>query len=602
MDFHEVKQFLNGMASDVVRTLLPNGRRSGKEWLTGNIDGDKGDSLSVCLSGPRLGLWLDRATGTDKGDLIDLWMVTRGFKTKKDTIQDIHKYYGLKNSEFDSFGTKTYQVPQKPENKKSNDVVKYLTEVRKLTVETLKAFDVSSDGEYYYLPFYRDGELLNWKKVSIKRDPQKPKKKKIFGADQARPILFGWQALDPKYTEIIITEGEIDAMTLHQWGYPALSVPNGVSSLDWIQQEYDNLNYFEHIYICMDNDPAGQNKIEEIVSRLGRHRCSAIILPKNDANECLMSGLSSEVIADAINDHKEFKPHKIQSIEYFADLVHAKTEGKLEDKGQPLPFGSNNSFRFNPGEMTVWQGYNGHGKSMVLSQTIIDLVINRDQIVCLASMEMKPEDLVIRLLKQISGMEEQSRNYKNHILNQLKEKVFIYNHLGDEQMEDILEAFVFCRRKYGASHFMIDSLMKCALRKDDYDGQKNLMKKAVDFVQQYKGHLHLVAHSKKPTGNNGEYNMPGKFDVEGASEISNFTDNLICVWRNKKKEKDLREAQTDLERATISSLSDAVINVQKNRHGSFEEEILLWYNVPSQQYITSNKQPPKRFINYSEVF
>lgn len=600
MDFQEIRQHLNNNVEDVCRVLLPTGRRKGKAWLVGNIEGDKGDSLDVCLQGKNLGVWKDWAAPGKGGDLINLWQTVRGFKTPREAIQDIHDYYGIKDPEHIKLGSKkVYEKPEKPQTKKSEKVFKYLTETRKLAVETIQAFKVESNDHYYYMPSYRNGELIRFKNISIHRDAKG--KKEMFASPGAEPCLFGWQAIDPNAIDVVITEGEIDAMTLHQWGYPALSIPNGVNSLDWIEYEYENLSYFEHIYICMDGDYAGQRAIQELVNRLGRHRCSSITLPKKDANECLVAGLGPKVVSDAINNRKEYNPDKLQSFEFYMDLAHAYFEGTAESKGQALPFGDSSGLRFIPGEMTVWQGYNGHGKSMVLNQVIIDLAVNKDQVVCLASMEMKIDMLMGRFMKQITGMPNMSRNYRNHIGEVLTDKVFIYNHLGQEKIDEILDTFAYCRKKYGASHFVIDSLMKCGLKKDDYDAQKTLMEKCTTFIHAYNCHLHLVAHTKKPDRGTGELSMPGKYDVEGASEITNFTDNLIAVLRNKKKEKSVEDAKTDAELENLKTMCDATISIQKNRNGQFEKEISVWYDPSCQQYLDYPGQTPKRYINYSEV-
>ncbi|MBN0941860.1 toprim domain-containing protein, partial [Pseudomonas aeruginosa] len=87
------------------------------------------------------------------------------------------------------------------------------------------------------------------------------------------PCLFGWQAIPDGNREVTITEGEIDAMTAWQYGRPALSVPFGGGKdgkQRWIEYEFDNLQRFDVIYLCLDDDEPGHQATEEIVRRLGR--------------------------------------------------------------------------------------------------------------------------------------------------------------------------------------------------------------------------------------------------------------------------------------------------------------------------------------------
>jgi hypothetical protein len=70
-DAHDIAQRLNRRIPDLVRDLLPAGRREGHEWRVGSLAGEKGRSLSVHLQGPRAGVWADFAAG-ESGDALSL--------------------------------------------------------------------------------------------------------------------------------------------------------------------------------------------------------------------------------------------------------------------------------------------------------------------------------------------------------------------------------------------------------------------------------------------------------------------------------------------------------------------------------------------------
>jgi len=62
------------LAQDMVplaHELFPAGRREGHEWVIGGFDGEPGQSLRICLSGPKRGLWFEHAEHRG-GDAIDL--------------------------------------------------------------------------------------------------------------------------------------------------------------------------------------------------------------------------------------------------------------------------------------------------------------------------------------------------------------------------------------------------------------------------------------------------------------------------------------------------------------------------------------------------
>ena len=63
---------LGARAEEVCRALLPRGRRAGRYWTVGGLDGAPGRSMWVRLRPPgRPGRWVDAATG-EHGDLLDL--------------------------------------------------------------------------------------------------------------------------------------------------------------------------------------------------------------------------------------------------------------------------------------------------------------------------------------------------------------------------------------------------------------------------------------------------------------------------------------------------------------------------------------------------
>ena len=68
----DIAAALGERAEEVCRQYLPHGRRQGRYWIAGDIDGARGRSLFVRLRGPGVpGKWTDAADGTH-GDLLDL--------------------------------------------------------------------------------------------------------------------------------------------------------------------------------------------------------------------------------------------------------------------------------------------------------------------------------------------------------------------------------------------------------------------------------------------------------------------------------------------------------------------------------------------------
>ena len=72
MNASAIAAALSLRAEAVCRQYLPHGRRQGRYWVAGDLDGARGRSLYVRLTGPGTpGKWTDAATG-EHGDLLDI--------------------------------------------------------------------------------------------------------------------------------------------------------------------------------------------------------------------------------------------------------------------------------------------------------------------------------------------------------------------------------------------------------------------------------------------------------------------------------------------------------------------------------------------------
>ena len=129
------------------------------------------------------------------------------------------------------------------------------------------------------------------------RAPRKPlpKEKKEWQCANTRPILFGMD-LCSFSQPLIITEGQIDALSLYEAGVRnAVSVPSGCSNLDWIDHCWDWLEKFQSIILFGDSDEPGRKMVREVVRRLDEARCMVVEeypekpdgTPCKDANEIL---------------------------------------------------------------------------------------------------------------------------------------------------------------------------------------------------------------------------------------------------------------------------------------------------------------------------
>lgn len=593
-DITNIKRMMADRAQEIASMLLPSGKKEADEWRVGSISGEAGKSLGIHLRGHKAGVWSDFASG-ESGDLIDLWVKVRGCGLVE-ALKQIRAYLGVGDFEPAHKPRREYKKPTNYQSDAINGVARdYLVGTRGIYPESLEAYKITSRGEIIYFPFIADGEtrLVKSRKAA---DGDKPKP---TSAD-CEPILFGWQAIDENERTLIITEGEIDAISWHSFGFPAVSVPFGGGKggkHNWIENDYGRLERFEKIYLSMDMDDEGEIAAHDIARRLGIHRCYRVCLPMKDANACLSSGVGAETMAEALKSAKEFTPEELNRPSAYTDevidLFYPKDN---EAKGYTMPYErlEREDVHFRPAELTLWSGASGHGKSQVLSDCIPHWM-QEGGVVCLASLEMAPRQSLKRLVKQVANVDRPTEGYLRACMGFLDESLLIYNKVGKASVTHMLEIFDYAHSRYGCDIFIVDSLMRLGIASDDYTGQENAVYQMVDWVISRNVHIHLVAHARKSERGSGP---AATEDVKGASEIGSNAFNIITIWRNREHEEKLAAAE-DAELAELQNKPSVILNVAKNRNGDFEGKVGLWFDKETYRY-RSSVELQRNYVNYSQ--
>lgn len=595
----QISEALANQVLQVCQELLPGGRKEGNEWRAGSTEGEHGKSLGVHLSGQKAGVWCDFAEGTS-GDLLDLWCEVRSI-TLPEAIKQAKAYLGVKEPTFyrNTAKKKTYAQPKKPKCSATAPELEWL-KGRGLSDETLKRFKIAGSDNKVYFPFIREDKavMVKWRDINSKDTMPTSKNQE--------PILFGWQAIPNNAREVTICEGEIDAMSLHQMGFPALSVPFGGgkgAKQQWIENEYDQLERFDLINVCMDTDEVGKEAAREIIERLGSHRCRFVNLPAKDANECLQQGVPISLVAEAIQNAATLDPSELRAASGFADEIFLELHPEhkpIEEEHLSL-IGNKHAedFAFRPEEMIGITGVNGHGKSQWLGNLIVESM-RTDYRWCIASMEMPAEKFLGRMTRQASGMKKPSREYINAISEWYDDKLWVFNVVGNAKGNRILEVFEYAHKRYGVNHFVIDSLMMCDMADDDYAGQKALLQKIADFKNKFKVTVFIVLHPRKLENENAS---PGKFDVLGGIAITNLLDTGISIWRNKKKESIIQgDTQSDMTEEDVLSMPDCKAVIWKQRNGDgWEGKAHYWFDPKSMQYRITPRAKPIQYVKFSTL-
>lgn len=603
MDIGELSKKLASRAEEVAQYLFSNGKRKGQEYCVGSVSGEPGDSLKVHLTGNKAGVWKDFASG-ERGDLIDLWVAVKGI-TLVEAIKQIKEYLGIVEPTFTTTKQKTYKTPEKPSCKKPSEgsvAFEYLARERKLSEETLKAYQVGemidSKGAIILLPFKRSDKLTNIKYLRVERDERG--KKVSWFISGCELILFGWQVIAANARTIVITEGELDAMSWYEYGISALSVPNGAKGHTWVENEFEHLERFDIIYLSFDMDEEGQKGAKELIDRLGSHRCRLVKLPYKDANECLQKGVLREEMLGLLDSAEHFDPSELKRpTNYINGVIEEFYPSDTTQVGFLPPWSKLQKYiQFRPGELSIWAGFNFHGKTTIISQIMLSAMAQLER-VCLVSLETHPVKSLKKMTKQATGKSRPSIAHIRKAHDYYDGKLWIYDWVGVGNIDRIFEVWDYARRRYGVTQFVLDNLMRVGIGEEDYTGQKRFVNSLTEFATRNNVHVHLLTHTRKAEN---DHNPGSRLDVRGSGAITDLAHNVFVIWKNTKKQTDIA-TYTDTGKIAPENLltqADATFVCDKQRDGDWIGRVSLWFDPESQQYTQTQYDPPIIYVPENE--
>ena len=280
---------------------------------------------------------------------------------------------------------------------------------------------------------------------------------------------------------------------------------------------------------------------------------------------------------------------------YQADFEQAMVTP--QKRGITMPWSKSwDDFEFRPGEVTVWAGSNGSGKSMLTTQVALSLC-KQNQKVVIASFEMTPVRTFERIAQQFyaknfrapqfQSMDDWFEKHRLRLVDALHKKMYLYDQQGSTSSREVIAMARYSAIEIKANHIIIDNLMKCVAGEDDYNGQKLFVDQLTAVARDHQVHIHLVHHIRK---GGSEEDRPNKMDIKGSSSITDQVDNVFIVWRNRKKENMIKDGKT-----VGSDVPDMLLMCEKQRNGGAEERYKLWFHRDSLQYLESPESVPMAF-------
>lgn len=276
------------------------------------------------------------------------------------------------------------------------------------------------------------------------------------------------------------------------------------------------------------------------------------------------------------------------------EVVAAFHDESFDRQGYPIHFKTaEQCIRFRKGEVTIWTGENHTGKSEILNQFILS------QTGVEKSFIMSPEMPLYRTMQymtnQATGSAKPSEEQIRKFLDYVSERIFLLDQQSTFNPEDVINLIRYVHQAHGCFHFVIDSLMKCGINENDDHGKiKWFVDQLCVTAKNLNIHIHLVAHAKKPAN----ADRPTRYSIKGSGAISDLVDNVIIMWRNESKERQLDEGVSDSDCVDLMAQPDARLIVDKQRHGSsWKGSLALWHDSASRSFLETRTDLPRPIMN-----
>lgn len=459
---------------------------------------------------------------------------------------------------------KKYKKPEKPIEPKE-PAVKYLLS-RAISEETAKKYEITTQtgkDNILVFPFYADnGDLMFVKYRKTDFDKTKDKNKEWCEKD-GTPILFGMKQCNADNKTLIITEGQLDSLSVADCGYEnALSVPTGAKGFTWVSYCWDFVNRFDEVIIFGDYENGHISLLDEIKSRFRRLKIKHV--REEDYKDC----------KDANDILRKYGKDQIKScienavalpINHVVELADVKDINPFDIEKLPTGFKDIDSLLYGGlpfGGLTIVTGKSGLGKSTIASGILLNAIDGGHRVFAYSG-ELPNHNFKSWMTFQAAGADRVfayetkwgDKGYnisdanKKMISEWFREKIYLFDEtdIEEDELIDLVRIVEDVIVKNSCDVILIDNLMTALdvtqySGSDKYEKQSNFVRALSRIARTYNVLIILVAHMRKNNfGNNGNDEVGGSSDVTNLASVTLMVDvdkddpntRLFKCWKNR---------------------------------------------------------------------
>lgn len=422
---------------------------------------------------------------------------------------------------------------------------------RKIRKDTCEHYGVkvgfNSDGEIaeHYYPYSNGGFKLR----------KLPKEFVWVGKSGG---LFGQHLFGGGGKRVVITEGEIDALSIaqaifdkYQKHYPVVSIPSASGTKELIELR-EWLRSFQEVVLCLDNDKAGNEATQQAIKIIGIDKCKTWKppTPYKDANDILKALGQKEggaLLNQLVWEAEQWSPAGIiKKEDIWKQIVERRLVPSIPYP--PCLAGLNTKLKgMRTGEITLFISGTGAGKSTITREIelhLLEVIPDKITKVGIISLEESPGETGLKLAGMYLHRNPANEEIPEEELRVGFDEVFrddrlvVLDHQGSIKDDSIIDQLEYMCL-IGCKYIIIDHIT--ILVSEGSEGLTGneaidlIMNNLLRLVKKHDVWIGLVSHLRKvQTGGKSfeEGRMPSIDDIRGSGSIKQVSFDIIAFTRN----------------------------------------------------------------------
>ncbi|XP_050418809.1 twinkle mtDNA helicase-like [Patella vulgata] len=343
--------------------------------------------------------------------------------------------------------------------------------------------------------------------------------------------LFGWNMINDDTSEIVLTNSEVDAMAVFQdTKIAALALPKGYNVLP--QEILPCLERFKRIIIWFGEDIRAWEAAKQFAKKLNNKRCYIIRPSADDPGpyKALKQGIKLLHILSKGKpmNHKSITVFSQLRQEVFSELAHIDQVSGVKWKRYTALNKILKGHR--RGELTVFTGSTGSGKTTFISDYSLDLAIQGVNTLW-GSFEISNIRLTKMLLTQFAQMNlSKNLDQFDYWANKIEElPMYFMTFHGHESIKRVIDTMGHAVYVHDIAHVVVDNLQFMMGSQGDYADRFNKQDQIVaafrKFATQMNCHVTLVIHPRKEKDSE-ELTTASVF---GSAKATQEADNVLIL-------------------------------------------------------------------------